>query len=386
MMSRFWIYLKTNVRADLKQVHILIGTFILIPLFFTWFMGFSFSSAFVPETSVEPIQISVQNEDVGEAGELFNEMLTTEEMEEYIDVVEEEEADFNVHIQPEYSENFEETPLTIEAQENSSSSEETMLTQLITDWQQAIVDQEALMAEVASIEDPQVVNNLMTSLEEINEFDVDTLFNTQSYASDAALTSNQFTSVTGLMYILLLTLAGSAQLSTNEDLKGTRKRMDIIPLSPKNKVLYDIGTNTIIYTVLTLIYVVIWRLIDANTFAGNPLFYIFWILIYTLFFQAINQALLYIVPDKLTTVFYQVPFILYMIFGFIPIDRMVGGEFGEMFSQNFVRLIFNQPLYDFMVNQEITGNLLIAGGLLAASLIIMIFTIRIKRRRELEIV
>jgi len=383
-MSRFWIYLKTNIRADLKQVHILIGTFILIPLFFTWFMGFSFSSAFVPETSIDPIQISVQNEDEGEAGGLFNEMLATEEMEEYIEVVAEEEADFNLHIQPNYSENFEETPVTIGAQENSSSSEETILTQLITGWQQAIVDQEALMAETANIEDPQVVNNLMTSLEEINAFDVDTLFNTENYESDAALTSNQFTSVTGLMYILFLTLAGSAQMSTNEDLKGTRKRMDIIPLSPKNKVLYNIGTNTIIYTVISLIYVIIWRLIDANTFTGNPLFYVFWIVIYTLFFQAINQALLYIVPDHLTTFFYQGGFMLYMIFGFLPLDRMIGGEFGAFFSQNFVRLIFNQPLYDFMLNRQLTGSLLIAGGLLVVSFIIMTFTIRFKRRRELE--
>jgi len=382
-MSRFWIYLKTNVRADLKQAHILIGTFILLPLFFSWFMGLSFSSAFIPEASIEPIQMSVRNEDEGEAGDLLNDMLSSEEMEEYIEITDEDEADFNLHIQTNYSENFEETPLTIEASENSSSAEENMLSQLITEWQQAIVDQEALAAEMASIENPQVVDNLITSLEEVSDFNVDTIFNTQNYESETALTSNQFSSVTGLIYILLLTLAGSATMSTNEDLKGTRKRLDIIPLSPRAKVLYDIGTNTVIYTTISLMYVVIWRVIDSNTFAGNPLFYVFWIVIYTLFFQALNSALLHIVPDNLTRIFYQGAVMIYMIFGFIPIDRMIGGELGAFFSQNFVRLIFNQPLYDYMLNQPVTGNLMIAGSLLLVSLIVSIVTIRIKSRREL---
>lgn len=121
-MSKFWIYLKTNIRADLKQVHILIATFILLPLFFSFLMGFSFSSAFVPEVSIDPIQISLQNEDVGEAGELLSEVLASEEFEEYIEIVDADNADFNVQIQPNYSADFSKTPIIIEANENSSSS------------------------------------------------------------------------------------------------------------------------------------------------------------------------------------------------------------------------------------------------------------------------
>lgn len=383
-MSRFWIYLKTNVRADLKQAHIIIGTFLFLPLFFSFIMGLSFDTAFAPEVSMDPLQISLQNEDEGTAGDLLEETLTGDEMAEYIDIVDEEDADYNVHIHPDYTENFEETPITIEAKENTSVSDENILSQLITEWQQAIVDQETLLREMETIEDPEVAANLMASLEEIAGFDIDELFNAQTYESDTALTSNQFSAVTGLIYILFMSMAGSVSMSTNDDLKGTRKRIDILPLTPKSKILYEIGTNTVIYGVISMVYIVIWRLIDTNTFIGNPMFYIFWVLIYTLLFQVVNSLLLYIVPDKLTNVFYQGVFMLYMIFGFLPLDRMLGGNLGELFSQNFIRLLFNQPFYDYMLTQDFSGHLILAGSLILVSILITFVTIRLKQRKELS--
>jgi len=382
-MSKFWIYLKTNIRADLKQAHILIAIFILLPLFFSFLMGFSFSSAFVPEVSIDPIQISLQNEDVGEAGELLSEVLASEEFEEYIEIVDTDNADFNVQIQPNYSADFSDTPIIIEANENSSSSEKNILVQFITEWQQTMVNQELLNSELENVQDPEVVNNLITSLEEVSNLHVESIFDTERYHSSTALTSNQFTAVAGLMYMLLMTLAGTITLNTKNEFKGTRKRLEIVPISPKNMVLYEMGTNTIIYTIMAMIYVFIWRLIDVDTFSGNPLFYVFWILIYTLFFQALNTALKHIVPDKLSYVFYQGILMLYMIFGFLPIERMIGGAIGEFFGQNFIREIFNQPFYDYILNQEFSDNLLTAGGLLIVSVLIVSVTIYIKQRKEL---
>ena len=383
-MSKFWIYLKTNIRADLKQAHILIATFILLPLFFSFLMGFSFSSAFVPEVSIDPIQISLQNEDVGEAGELLSEVLASEEFEEYIEIVDADNADFNVQIQPNYSADFSKTPIIIEANENSSSSEKSILVQFITEWQQTMVNQELLNSELENVQDPEVVNNLITSLEEVSNLQVESIFDTERYHSSNALTSNQFTAVAGLMYMLLMTLAGTITLNTKSEFKGTRKRLEIVPISPKNMVLYEMGTNTIIYTIMALIYVFIWRLIDVDTFSGNPLFYVFWILIYTLFFQALNTALKHIVPDKLSYVFYQGIVMLYMIFGFLPIERMIGGAIREFFGQNFIREIFNQPFYDYILNQEFSDNLLTAGGLLIVSILVVSVTIYIKQRKELS--
>lgn len=383
-MRKFWIYLKTNLRADLKQAHIVAGIFLFLPLFFSLLMGFSYSTAFIPDASIDPIHVHIENKDKGTIGEQFVEMISGEELEQYIHIAEEEEADFHLLIHPEYSESLEETLITIETKENSSSSEETMLKQLIVNWQQALVDQEQLMLEAANMNNQQRIQNLEQALEEIARIDFDTIFSTQLYQSQTALTSNQFTSVTGIMFALFMTLSGGVGMSTNKELKGVRKRLGVVPFTPKETILFEIGANTITYSLVIGLYILIWRLIDIETFAGNPLVYLFWILIYTLFFQAVNSALQHWVPDKLSNIFFQLIFMLYMLFGFLPLDRMIGGDIGEFFNQNFVRILFNQPFYDYILTQDFTQNLTIAFALLILTLVITVTTISYKRRKELR--
>lgn len=384
-MSQFWIYLKTNVRADLKQVHIILSVFLLLPLFLTFILGFSYRSAFVPESEIDPIDISIQNDDNGELGAILLDTLSSDDMTGYLTITEEEDSDFHIHIQAEYSESIQDTLITIQTKENSSSSEEAMLKQLFMQWQQALVDQEQLMAELATIEEPAVITTLQNTLEDISDLNVDSIFTTETYQSQTALTSNQFTAVTGVMYILIMTLSGGAGMSTSKELQGMRKRLGVVPLSPKNVVLFEVATNTIIYSFIVLLFLVIWRFIDAQTFTGNPLFYIFWSLNYALFFQSIGSALLYMIPDKFSNIVYQSFLMLYMVFGFLPIDRMIGGQIGALFSRNFVRLLFNQPFYDYMQTGQLLENWPIFAGLLLTSLIIIGLTIRFKQRRELQL-
>lgn len=384
-MSKFWIYLKTNIRADLKQGHIILSVFLLLPLFLTFILGFSYRSAFVPEGDNDPIDISLQNDDRGEWGSVLSDTLSGDEMQAFLNITNEEDSDFHLHIQADYSDRLADTLITIQTKENSSSSEEAMLKQLVMQWQQALLDQEQLLEEVASIEDPTVITTLQNSLEELGELNSDAVFTPTTYHSQTALTSNQFTAVTGVIYILIMTLSGGAGMSTNKELQGTRKRLGVVPLSPKQVVLFEVMTNTLIYTVIIILFLIIWRLIDAQTFTGHPLFYILWSLNYALFFQSISAALLHMIPDHFSNWVYQGVLMLYMLFGFLPVDKMIGGQVGEFFSQNFIRLLFNQPFYDYMQNGRALEHWPVFVGLLAASLLITGLTIRFKHRRELHL-
>lgn len=384
-MSKFWIYLKTNVRADLKQGHIILSMFLLLPLFLTFILGFSYRSAFVPESEIEPIEISIQNDDSGEVGAILLDTLSSDDMADYLKITDEDDSDFHIHIQADYSERIEDTLLTIQTKENSSSSEEGMLKQLIMQWQQALLDQEHLMEELATIEDPAVMSTLQRSLEEVSEMNTDSIFTTEMYQSETALTSNQFTAVTGVMYILIMTLSGGAGMSTSKELQGMRKRLGVVPLSPKQVVLFEVATNTVIYTFIVLLFLFIWRLIDSQTFTGNPLFYLVWSLNYTLLFQSIGAALLHMIPDKFSNIVFQGVLMLYMLFGLMPIDKMIGGQIGEFFSQNFVRLLFNQPFYDYMQSGNLLESWPIYIGLVVTSFIVIGLTVRFKQRRELQL-
>ncbi|WP_407089556.1 hypothetical protein [Ruoffia sp. FAM 26254] len=73
-----------------------------------------------------------------------------------------------------------------------------------------------------------------------------------------------------------------------------------------------------------------------------------------------------------------------MILGFLPIDRLIGGEFGEIFSQNYYREIFSQPMIDYILNNDWMSNIGIAVGIVLVSVILIFLVIQLRNRRELK--
>lgn len=167
-------------------------------------------------------------------------------------------------------------------------------------------------------------------------------------------------------------------------MKGLRKRIGVLPLTPAQDVIYGIISDTLTYTFLASLYMVIWRFIDSTTFVGNPLFYLGWIVVYALLFQVLNGILYYFIPDKYVNLVYLIITSLYMILGFLPIDRLIGGEFGEIFSQNYYREIFSQPMIDYILNNDWMSNIGIAVGIVLVSVILIFFVIQLRNRRELK--
>lgn len=384
-MSQLWIYIKTNMRTNAKQWPVMLAVYVVMPILFSLLMGFSFSSLFVPDQTSNPIEVSISNRDQGEAGQVLVDTLSREAMQAYIDIIDDaEDANFTIHIQPEYSQRLEETLVEVESKENASVSQETILVQLITDYQNTLVNQQVLANEVATINDQVIVEQLVASLDRVAGISAEQLFEKQQYESQSSLTSNQFTSVSALIYIFILSLAGSVGMKTKDELKGLRKRIGVLPLTPAKDVIYGITSDTITFVLLGAIYMIIWHLIDGNTFVGNPLFYLGWLTLYAFLFQVLNNVLYYLVPDKYTNMVYQLFTMIFMIFGLMPIDRLLGENFQEFFSTNYYREIFSQPMYDYIINQQWNENIGLALGIVIVGVILTLFVILLRTRRELK--
>lgn len=384
-MSQLWIYIKTNIRALVKQGPMVIAMYVILPIFFSLLMGFSFSSLFVPEEISKPIEVTINNLDQGEQGQQLVDVLQSEAMQSYIEIVEDsEDADFTINIQADYSQKPNETLLEVEAKDNVSSTEETILVQLLTDYQNTYVNQQGLAKKLATINDQAVAEQLLTSLEQVVQLSIQTVFEKQSYQSQTSLTGNQFTSVSGLIYIFILALGGSVGMKTKEEMKGLRKRIGVLPLSPAQDTLYGLTSDTITFTTLGAIYMVVWHLIDSQTFRGNPLFYLAWLAIYAFLFQAINSALFHLIPDKYASLVYQLFTTVFMLFGFMPLDRLLGEKYQAFFSANYYRELFSDPMYDYMISQQWQGHLGQAFGIIIVGIILVGGIILIRTRRELK--
>ncbi|UUX34735.1 ABC transporter permease [Fundicoccus culcitae] len=379
-MKQLWFYLKTQMRLNIQQTITIFATFIVLPLMFSYFIGFSFSPAFIPEYTSEPIAIYVNNRDEGEQGYLLEEVLGSKEMVAYIELVEAaEDSSFNVTLLEGYSQNMEETLIEIEPKENSSSLEESILVQLLTEIQSSIVNQEALGQVIGALDDPSA---LLAELD--TSFGERQLFNTVAYDETHALTGMQFSSVSGLLFIFVMMLGSSVGMKTKAEFKGLRKRLTILPLTPAQDVLFSMISDLITYSLVGLLYVIIWRLIDPATFSGNLLYYYGWIIIYTLVFLTLNNIMFYFLPSKYTELFYQGFTVIYLLLGLIPIEQFLGDSFRSFFEVNHFRQIFQQPMYDFILTQEWGQHIGLALGLLAFVIIMTWLIIAYRTRKELS--
>lgn len=385
-MSKLWIFVKTNMRANAQQFVTIFIMYIALPLFFSLLMGFSFSSAFVPDESSEPIEVALSNQDQGEYGQLLEDTLRSEGMQAFINVKEDKDAtDFIITIEEGYSTQLEDTLVSIELKNNASQSEGSILKQIIHEYQNNLVKQLSLSEQIKSIEDqPDQVIQLQEGLERVSTLNTEELFAKVKYHSDTALTSNQFTSVGGLVYIFLMALASTVGMKTKAEMKGLQKRINILPLTPFEDTVFSIVSDSLLYLIIGAIYIGIWRLIDSSTFIGNPLFYLGWLVVYVITIQVINNFMYYVIPDKFINIFYQIIMMIFMLFGFLPLDQILGNELSEFFSNSVFRKVFNQPMYDYILNREWNEHLMLGLGLLVINVIAIACLVLWRERKELR--
>lgn len=384
-MKPLWFFVKTNLKLNLRQAGVFLGVYVAVPVLMSLFMAFSFSSAFVPDDTSNPIDVWVLNEDEGDRGGQLIDILNSVDLQPYLTFVEEkEDADFSIDILPAYSQEMEQTHIEIHSKEYSSLSEERMLVQLLSEIQSTIVNQQILNDAISGMKDQEGVNQLITQLNQANMMKPSQTFVKEGYQSATSLTANQFTSVAGLIYVFMMMFSSSVGMKTKEEFNGLRKRMSMFPLTPTQDVLYSFVTDTITNVFLGVVYIAIWRLIDSDTFTGNLLFYLSWVLIYTMVFIALNNVLYYIIPDKVSGVAYQLFIAIYMIFGLIPFDQILGESAKAILQTNYFRQIFQQPFYDYIIYRDWGQHSLLAVVFVVIVILLTAMIITIRSRKELH--
>lgn len=382
-MDLFWTYLKTDLKLSFKQFPKLLAVYMLIPLFFSYILAISFSSTFIPDESSDPIQLSIDQEDSGIYSQMLIKALKSEGLSHYLEITDESISSFHLTIEREYSQNLIDNLLSLESKENSSLTEESILKDILQQWQFSLVNQEYLGQEIAVSDNSAATLSIVAAIQEANSISSNQIFEQERYESNLALNSFQFTSVSGLNFILIMSMASVASMVTPQ-FKGLRKRLAMVPLTAMKRVIFEVLSNSLLFCIILAIYILFWRLINPTTFIGNPIFYLNWIIVYSLFFQSLNVLMHYVIPDKWVQPVYQISVIAYMIFATLPFDRIISGRLGQLFDENIFRKLFNQPFYDYFIYGDALTHLPIAFGLIVSTVIITYITIIIQQRRELN--
>ena len=349
---RYIRYIKANLISSLKSFPALL-LMVLMPFLLTLFLAFTTKSAFNPSDLTIETKIYIDNQDKGAYGEqvvaLFDKL--TEEKQIALTTVR-ENAKIIATIPSDFTESIQTrsqaTPITLEKSGRTSSTSLAVYESLLKTMTSQLLEASSVMHEVAesknaSITPEQAAGMLASLQQEI----ASRAFETDQVEADSQVTANQHYAITGLGFLFIMFLETAMRFGVQRELSGLRKRLNVLPFSICERDRLDLAVNMIMTTLLSFVYIGLWKILDPTTFGGNIGIIFVLIVFYSLVFNVLGNLLGNFVTEKNLQAFSTGINLGYMLLsGLIPLDRM-SSTFSFLSGNPFRKFTYT-PFVDVM--------------------------------------
>lgn len=383
---RYIRYIKANLISSLKSFPALL-LMVLMPFLLTLFLAFTTKSAFNPSDLTIETKIYIDNQDKGAFGEqivaLFAQL--TEEKQIALTSVKDDAkiiatipADFTESIQT----RSQATPITIEKSGRTSSLSLAVYESLLKTMTSQLLEASSVMHEVAesknaSITPEQAAGMLASLQQEI----ASGAFETDQVEAESQVTANQHYAITGLGFLFIIFLENAMRFGVQRELSGLRKRLNVLPFSICERNRLDLAVNMIATTLLSFVYIGLWKILDPTTFGGNIGSIFVLIVFYSLVFNVLGNLLGNFVTEKNLQAFSTGINLGYMLFsGLIPLDR-VSSTFSFLSGNPFRQFTYT-PFVDVMNGVSMKGMAMVAAPIILVLGLVFNWSLKRKEARQ----
>ena len=383
---RYIRYIKANLISSLKSFPALL-LMVLMPFLLTLFLAFTTKSAFNPSDLTIETKIYIDNQDKGAYGEqivaLFEQL--TEEKQIALTTVRENAkiiatipADFTESIQT----RSQATPITIEKSGRTSSTSLAVYESLLKTMTSQLLEASSVMNAVAesqntSITPEQAAGMLAALQQEI----ASRAFETDQVEAESQVTANQHYAITGLGFLFIMFLETAMRFGVQRELSGLRKRLNVLPFSICERDRLDLAVNMIMTTLLSFVYIGLWKILDPTTFGGNIGIIFVLIIFYSLVFNVLGNLLGNFVTEKNLPAFSTGINLVYLFLsGVIPLDRM-SSTFSFLSGNPFRQFIYT-PFVDVMNGVSMKGMAMVAAPIILVLGVAFNWSLKRKEARQ----
>ena len=383
---RYIRYIKANLISSLKSFPALL-LMVLMPFLLTLFLAFTTKGAFNPSDLTIETKIYIDNQDKGAFGEqivaLFAQL--TEEKQIALTSVKDDAkiiatipADFTESIQT----RSQATPITIEKSGRTSSLSLAVYESLLKTMTSQLLEASSVMHEVAesknaSITPEQAAGMLASLQQEI----ASGAFETDQVEAESQVTANQHYAITGLGFLFIMFLENAMRFGVQRELSGLRKRLNVLPFSICERDRLDLAVNMIATTLLSFVYIGLWKILDPTTFGGNIGSIFVLIVFYSLVFNVLGNLLGNFVTEKNLQAFSTGINLGYMLFsGLIPLDR-VSSTFSFLSGNPFRQFTYT-PFVDVMNGVSMKGMAMVAAPIILVLGLVFNWSLKRKEARQ----
>ena len=383
---RYIRYIKANLISSLKSFPALL-LMVIMPFLLALFLAFSTKSAFNPSNLNIETKIYIDNQDKGAFGEqivaLFAQL--TEEKQIALTSVKDDAkiiatipADFTESIQT----RSQATPITIEKSGRTSSLSLAVYESLLKTMTSQLLEASSVMHEVAesknaSITPEQAAGMLASLQQEI----ASGAFETDQVEAESQVTANQHYAITGLGFLFIMFLETAMRFGVQRELSGLRKRLNVLPFSICERDRLDLAVNMIMTTLLSFVYIGLWKILDPTTFGGNIGIIFVLIVFYSLVFNVLGNLLGNFVTEKNMPAFSTGINLVYLFLsGVIPLDR-ISSTFSFLSGNPFRQFIYT-PFVDVMNGVSMKGMAMVAAPIILVLGVAFNWSLKRKEARQ----
>ena len=383
---RYIRYIKANLISSLKSFPALL-MLVLMPFLLMLFLAFSTKGAFNPSDLNIETKIYIDNQDKGAFGEqivaLFAQL--TEEKQIALTTVRENAkiiatipADFTESIQT----RSQATPITLEKSGRTSSTSLAVYESLLKTMTSQLLEASSVMHEVAesknaSITPEQAAGMLASLQQEI----ASGAFETDQVEAESQVTANQHYAITGLGFLFIMFLETAMRFGVQRELSGLRKRLNVLPFSICERDRLDLAVNMIMTTLLSFVYIGLWKILDPTTFGGNIGIIFVLIVFYSLVFNVLGNLLGNFVTEKNMPAFSTGINLVYLFLsGVIPLDR-ISSTFSFLSGNPFRQFIYT-PFVDVMNGVSMKGMAMVAAPIILVLGVAFNWSLKRKEARQ----
>ena len=383
---RYIRYIKANLTSSLKSFPALL-MLVLMPFLLTLFLAFTTKSAFNPSDLTIETKIYIDNQDKGAYGEqvvaLFEKL--TEEKQIALTSVK-ENAKIIATIPAGFTESIQTrsqaTPITIEKSGRTSSTSLAVYESLLKTMTSQLLEASSVMNAVAesqntSITPEQAAGMLVSLQQEI----ASGAFETDQVEAESQVTANQHYAITGLGFLFIIFLETAMRFGVQRELSGLRKRLNVLPFSICERDRLDLAVSMITTTLLSFVYIGLWKILDPTTFGGNIGSIFVLIVFYSLVFNVLGNLLGNFVTEKNLQAFSTGINLGYMLLsGLIPLDRM--SSTFSFLSRNPFRQFIYTPFIDVMNGVSMKGMAMVASPIILILGLVFNWSLKRKEARQ----
>lgn len=383
---RYIRYIKANLISSLKSFPALL-LMVLMPFLLTLFLAFTTKGAFNPSDLTIETKIYIDNQDKGAYGEqivaLFEQL--TEEKQIALTTVRENAkiiatipSDFTESIQT----RLQATPITLEKSGRTSSTSLAVYESLLKTMTSQLLEASSVMHEVAesknaSITPEQAAAMLVSLQQEI----ASGAFETGQVEAESQVTANQHYAITGLGFLFIIFLENAMRFGVQRELSGLRKRLNVLPFSICERDRLDLAVNMIMTTLLSFVYIGLWKILDLTTFGGNIGSIFVLIVFYSLVFNVLGNLLGNFVTEKNMPAFSTGINLVYLFLsGVIPLDR-ISSTFSFLSGNPFRQFIYT-PFVDVMNGVSMKGMAMVAAPIILVLGVAFNWSLKRKEARQ----